>query len=133
MSAFYDYASKDFSQYNMKQTTGTIFYLKRDVLYDNAKPYFWYIPPLQLNGAPITNQEHPPIDVSVTNLRGQEHDFTLNKTGLEVTNNPLNVRYSFDTLQADVTLMTEYEHEIEQFLERKLGAEKVVVFDQEVS
>ncbi len=117
----------------MEQTTGTVFYLKRDVLYDNTKPYFCYIPPQQLNGAPITNQEHTPIDVSVTNLRGQEHDFTLDKTGFEVVDHPLDVRYSFGTLQADAALMTEYEHAIEWFLERKLGAEKVVVFDQEVS
>ncbi|KAL9101586.1 MAG: hypothetical protein Q9187_009224 [Circinaria calcarea] len=117
----------------MEQTTGTVFYLKRDALYEVTKPYFCYIPPSLLDGAPVTNQDHVPFDVSVTSLRGQEHNFALDRNGFEVVAHPLNAEYSFETLQADAALMTEYEHEIERFLEQKLGAEKVVVFDQEVS
>jgi len=57
----------------------------------------------------------------------------LNKNGFEVVDHALDARYNFEALQEDATLMTEYEHQIERFLERKLGAEKVVIFDEEVS
>ena len=117
----------------MEPTTGTVFYLKRDALYERTKPYFCYIPPKLLEGAPATNQVHVPFDVSVTNLRGHEHNFSLDKNGFEVVAHPLDVKYNFENLQADAALMSNYEHEIETFLKKRLGAEKVVVFDEEVS
>jgi len=109
-----------------------VFYLKRDALYEDTKPYFCYVPPQLLNGAPVTNQEYVPFDVSIANLRGQEHHFTLDNNGFEVVNHPLDARYGFQSLQEDAALMTEYKREIEIFLKQKLGAERVVVFDEEL-
>jgi len=117
----------------MNQIISNVFYLKRDALYEDTKPYFCYVPPQLLNGAPVTNQEYVPYDVSIACLRGQEHDFTLGKNGFEVANQPLDARYSFQSPQEDAALMTEYERETETPLKQKLGAERVVVFDEEAS
>ncbi|TGO43680.1 hypothetical protein BCON_1107g00020 [Botryotinia convoluta] len=116
----------------MKQTTGTVFYLKRDALYERTKPYFCYIPLKLLNGAPVTNQEYAPSEISITSLRGQERNFRLDKNGFEVLEHPLNAKYTLKSLREDATLMEQYEREIETVLKQMLGAEKVVVFDEEL-
>lgn len=116
----------------MAKTTGTVFYLDRQDLYETTKPYFCYIPPEQLQRAPVTNQKYVPFDVPMTDIRGQEHAFTLDSTGFEVADHPLKAKYTFERLLEDGSLVREYEHEIEQFLMQKLRAKKVVVFDEEV-
>jgi hypothetical protein len=117
----------------MKQTKGTVFYLERQPIYETTKPYFCYIPPKALNGHPITNQKYEEISLDVKDARGNESQFTLDQNGFEFAEHHLPDDYDFDRFQQDENLLLQYGREMENFLQKKLGAKKVIMFDHEVS
>ncbi|TGO51995.1 hypothetical protein BELL_1691g00010 [Botrytis elliptica] len=58
--------------------------------------------------------------------------FTLNKNGFEVLEHPLDAKYTLKNLREDNTLMEQYKSEIDKVLKQRLGAEEVVVFQEEL-
>lgn len=116
----------------MKQTTGKVFYLERQPLFETVKPYFCYISPQALNGHPITNQKYEEISIDVKDIRSSGAEFTLDQNGFEIAEHPLSDDYDFDRMQEDENLVLQYQQEMETFMEKKLGAKKVIIFDHEV-
>jgi aconitase B len=116
----------------MKQTKGTVFYLERQPIYDTVKPYFCYISPQVLSGNPITNQKYEEISVDVKDVRSSATKFTLDQNGFEIEEHQLSDDYDFDRLQQDEKLILQYGQDMENFLKKKLGVKKVIMFDHEV-
>lgn len=116
----------------MKQTKGTVFYLERQPVYETVKPYFCYIPPEALNGHPITNQKYEEISLDIKDIRSSQAEFTLDQNGFEIAEHLLSDNLNFDRLQEDDSLILQYGNDMEDFLRKKLGAKKVIMFDHEV-
>jgi len=116
----------------MKQTKGTVLYLEYQPIYDTVKPYFCYISPQVLSGNPITNQKYEETSVDVKDIRGSTTKFTLDQNGFEIEEHQLSDDYDFDRLQQDEKLILQYGQDMENFLKKKLGAKKVIMFDHEV-
>lgn len=116
----------------MKQTKGTVFYLERQPIYETVKPYFCYISPQALNGHPITNLKYEEISLDVKDVRSSATKFTLDQNGFEIAEHQLSDDYDFDRLQQDDKLILQYGQDMENFLRKKLGAKRVVMFDHEV-
>ncbi len=116
----------------MKQTKGTVFYLERQPVYETVKPYFCYIPPEALNGHPITNQKYEEISLDIKDIRSSQAEFTLDQNGFEIAEHILSHNLNFDRLQEDDSLILQYGNDMEDFLRKKLGAKKVIMFDHEV-
>jgi len=110
---------------------GSVFYLERGQ-YADKKPYFCYLPPQALNGKPTTNQVQSPVKIPVRSMRGRHNELSLDTQGFEIAHQELSPEYTYDNLLSDSELMVGYDIKMEEFLQNRLKAEKVVVFDQEI-
>ena len=96
-------------------------YLKPDPLYDEEQPYSIASRPPP--GIKRTNIMQVPVKTSIHNARGKKDEFSLNVSGFEWVDHPLN----FDVNQD--AQINDYMDEMGTFLQQHLDAEKVIVYD----
>lgn len=95
-------------------------------------PHVCYVAFEPFKGAPTTNRVHVLLVAAVSSLRGQGHDDSLDMAS-RIAPHVQNTKYGFETLKAAENLLRQFEHAVEAFRKQVLGAEKVVVVDEEVS
>lgn len=90
------------------------------------RPFSYRYPPPP--GMPQTNIRHTPYPLSVTDARARASEFTLDREGFMLVEEPTAVRDFFD----DGEVRTAYYPEVEALLKRVTGGNKVVIFDHTV-
>lgn len=87
------------------------------------RPFSYRYPPPE--GMPQTNISHTPYALSIADGRPQAAEFTVDREGFQLVEEPTAVKNFFD--EAEVRSV--YYGEVEALLKRVTGAEKVVIFD----
>ncbi|XP_035701116.1 hydroxylase/desaturase CTB9 [Folsomia candida] len=92
----------------------------------------WFIDTISCpNGNKITNAENDPISTTIHDLRGVEHNFSLDKNGFQAIFSPTSVP-SNTLLSGGDVLKTVYYPEVEKLLMEVTGADKAVAFDHTI-
>lgn len=94
---------------------------------DSSEPPYSYLhtPPA---GKPRTNVGQDPRPVVVHDVRGREHEFTLDTVGFQFMTAP-SAETAFDD---EARIKTEYYREVEQLLKTVTGAKRVFIFDHTI-
>lgn len=122
--------SAEIDAYSPSEHKTSIFYLEPLKIYDEEKPYFLNIPVTHIPGASQTNVSYTRRMVSITDIRGHESLFSLDKTGFEVGNLISKVPYEGFTSESEI-IGTYYE-ETKELLKKHTGATHVMPFDYQV-
>lgn len=107
----------------------TVAFLRRDSKFQLEKPYTFRNSSDDLD-IPSTNTMHDPHDVKISDLRGREHEFSLESNGFEVIKMHSKLKHS-DFYNAQ--MLPQYFSELEDVLVKRLGARKARVFGHGVS
>ena len=110
----------------------SIFYTKPGPLYDNEKPYFMNIP-LDSSWTPKlkqTNVSYTRKTVAVTDIRGHENTFNLDRHGCQLGR--LATQLSYDDFASTEAIISRYYEEVKAFLKNSTGAVDVLPFDFQV-
>lgn len=114
----------------MPDTSATLTFLKRLDLYQHEKPFFYY---KLANGTQDVDEKTDNLEfeerqkVLVRNIRGREHEFSLDTSGFQIIHNKSNIK-EFKTKE-DVT---SYISETADTLKSLLGAEHVQCYEAQV-
>ncbi|EIW59405.1 uncharacterized protein TRAVEDRAFT_71487 [Trametes versicolor FP-101664 SS1] len=94
---------------------------------DSSEPPYSYLhtPPA---GKPRTNVGQDPRPVVVHDVRGREHELTLDTVGFQFMTAP-SAETAFDD---EARIKTEYYREVEQLLKTVTGAKRVFIFDHTI-
>jgi hypothetical protein len=111
----------DFAETPTTLTT-TLHYLKRGA----EKPAYYRIDPPP--GVPRASGIDDPHDVTISDARGRESEFTLDRNGFALVKAPTAVADFYDPEE----IKRVYYPEVEQLLKDKLGANRVFIFDHNV-
>lgn len=108
----------------------SIHFLKPDVRHQEEKPYaFRY--ELGIKDVPQSNMEMEKVEgISITNIRGREHDFSLDHNGFEILRHQSALEYED---YHDPKRIPIYFRELEVLLKTSLKANKAEVFRHGVS
>ena len=102
-----------------------MYFLNRDPLFVTEKPYMFRFD-IDTDEIPLTNTSFTKYSgMTVRDLRGQEHRFSIEKQGFAVLTLPREIRYED---YFDPNAVTEYFRSLEQLLVEYLGASKVEAF-----
>ncbi|ETN40800.1 uncharacterized protein HMPREF1541_05080 [Cyphellophora europaea CBS 101466] len=119
-------------------TSATLYYLSRLELYKHEKPYHINVPPSALPpGMQSTEKSEGYDGITVNNLRGREHEFSLDNSGFQVFRDEektfsLASALKYDEYADFQTVKSRYRAAVSQFLVERLGAEAVFPFTHEV-
>ncbi|MCJ1333295.1 hypothetical protein MMC10_009989 [Thelotrema lepadinum] len=103
----------------------SMYFLNRDPLFVTEKPYMFRFD-IDTDEIPLTNTSFTKYSgMTVRDLRGQEHRFSIEKQGFAVLTLPREIRYED---YFDPNAVTEYFRSLEQLLVEYLGASKVEAF-----
>ena len=109
-------------------------YLKRLDLYKSErgeKPFSLNVPVYHIPGARQSNLEYEWVeDISVTDLRGTESQFSLDTHGFEVV--PQTTPYVYDDFEDTSVISRTYVKYMEAWIKERLKADKVLIFDHQV-
>ena len=109
-------------------------YLRRLNLYKSKsgeKPFSINIPVDRIPGARQSNVEYEYVeDISVTDIRGIESQFSLDTHGFEVVQQEL--PYAYDDFEDTSVITRTYVQYMETWLKEHFQAEKVLIFDHQV-
>ena len=108
-----------------KAIISSIHFLEKSPVFLEEKPYAFRFD-LDDDSIPQTNMTMKEVEgIAIVNMRGAEDAFTLEKTGFEVIELQSKLAYEdFD----DETKIPVYLRELEELLQRRLGAKQVFVF-----
>lgn len=120
----------DLDEFSPLVKLSSIFYIKPQTLYANEKPYFLNIPVDADSGLAQTNVNYTRKRVRVSDIRGHESLFNLDKTGFQLGN--LNSNLSYEDFADPVAITTRYYPEVKAFLQQSLRASEVLIFDYQV-
>ena len=116
------------------QITCRIGYLKRLDTYKNQsgeKPFSTVIPVDHIPGARQTNLDYGYVeDISVTDIRGAESQYSLDTHGFEVVQQEL--PYAYDDFEDTSGITRTYVKYMEDWMKERLQAEEVLIFDHQV-
>lgn len=109
-------------------------YLKRLDLYKSErgeKPFSLNIPVYHIPGARQSNLQYEWVeDISVTDVRGTEPQFSLDIHGFEVV--PQRTPYVYDDFEDTSVISRNYVKYMEGWMKERLKADKVLIFDHQV-
>ena len=108
-------------------------YLKRLDLYKSGreKPFSLNIPVYHIPGARQSNLEYEWVeDISVTDIRGTETQFSLDIHGFEVV--PQRTPYVYDDFEDTSVISRTYVKYMEAWMKERLRADEVLIFDHQV-
>ena len=108
-------------------------HLKRLDLYKSGreKPFSLNIPVYHIPGAKQSNLEYEWVeDISVTDIRGTESQFSLDKHGFEVV--PQTTPYVYDDFEDTSVISQTYVKYMEAWMKERLKADEVLIFDHQV-
>jgi hypothetical protein len=108
----------------------TVFYMKPQPLYEKEKPYFLNVPVDDGGDLAQTNVGYTRIPVSVTDIRGQQDKFTLDKHGFQL--GTFHSKLNYDDFADTKKLTSLFYAEVQRFLRSSLGATDVLTFDYQV-
>jgi hypothetical protein len=114
------------------QIRSKIGFLKKLDLYKCEKPFNLNFPVSHIPGARQTNVEYEYVDnIPITDIRGNENAFHLDVHGFQVFRQHFN--YSMQTFDDPAQVCKTYCRDMEKYLEAVLLAEKVYIYDSQVS
>jgi hypothetical protein len=99
-------------------------FLRRDSKFELEKPYTFRNSSDDLD-IPSTNTTHDPHNIRISDLRGREHEFCLERNGFEIIRLHSKLKH-LDFYNAQ--MLPEYFRELEDLLVKRLGARKAKVF-----
>lgn len=110
----------------------SVFYIQRDQLYDVEKPYFMNIPvdPSWIPTVRQTNVSYTRKTVAITDIKGHETLFSLDKHGFEL--GALNTSLCYDDFASTETIVSRFYDEVRCLLQQSTGAVEVLPFDFQV-
>lgn len=115
----------------MSTTSESLYYLAENPKYQTEKPYFITIPVGETRKdeqSNIAQVRHD--DIQVTDIRGYQSDFTIDKLGFELVNHE--TKMSYEDFTDHTLVISTYYREVEALLQQKLGASRVFIFDHTV-
>lgn len=110
----------------------SIFYMKKCAKYDIEKPYFFNVP-VEDSWKPTvqqTNVSYTRKTVAVTDIRGYEDAFSLDRHGFQL--GILRTSLCYEEFSSDNSIVTRYYQDVKEFLTKQLGATEVLPFDFQV-
>lgn len=120
-------------------TQSSFYYLRPLPEYKGTKPYYINLPPWAIPDGRNTNEESAAYDLTVSDLRGREAEFTLDKNGFQIVREtqarndtvvgslPWELRWDTEVVRRAVAPA------VEQLLQNFLGAETAIAFSFRVS
>lgn len=109
---------------------GSIYYISPEKLYQTEKPYFMNVPVQDMPGLQQTNVKHTGRVVPVTDIRGHEDLFSLDKTGFQIVHHHTNMNYpDFENPDA---IVGEFYNEVCDVIRSATGAVEVLPFDYQI-
>ena len=109
-------------------------YLKRLDLYKSERgerPFSLNVPVYHIAGARQSNLEYEWVeDISVTDIRGKESQFSLDTHGFEAVSQP--IPYAYGDFEDTSVISRTYVKYMEAWIKEHLKAEKVLIFDHQV-
>ena len=109
-------------------------YLKRLELYKSEqgeKPFSLNVPVYHIPGARQSNLQYEWVEnVSVTDIRGTESQFSLDTHGFEVIPQP--IPYVYDDFEDTSVISRTYVKYMEVWMKERLRADEVLIFDHQV-
>lgn len=120
--------NQDARSHSRKDARVKLHYLKNDPLYDSVKPL--QVTPNFQDAEHKTNiLLEPGPEETLTDVRGREHEFTLDDHGFTYVNAPTN----FKDWSSQPQIAKEYLPEMEQLLQREVdGCDEVVFYDARI-
>ena len=109
--------------------TTTMNFMERLALYDEEKPFLLTFEPPE--DFPRTNVKLGKHNLTITDIRGLENDFSIEKNGFSVM--PIASRLLYDDFNDDESIKKVYLKELANHVKELLGASKVQVFEHIVS
>ena len=96
---------------------------------DGAQPFLYSGTPPE--GLPAMNYTEPALPLTLNDIRGREHEFTLDKDAFQPLQGVLCVPY--EAIQSEETIQRTWYPAVEEFLLNKIkGAHRVIIFDHVV-
>lgn len=105
-----------------KRLRSVIWYLINDPKFDKEKPYYSNIP-FEHPEAKQTNLESAPEPVEVSDIRGSETNFELEKDGFQVIRNHHTLEY--DQFSDPYWIQAHYYPIVEEWVKSTIGSEKI--------
>ncbi|OIW32922.1 hypothetical protein CONLIGDRAFT_695192 [Coniochaeta ligniaria NRRL 30616] len=135
--------SKSSSARAPDQISTSLWYLHSLERYQTEKPYHINLPASALPEEAQSNEESVECrDITITNLRGREHEFSLDGNGFQVFGSDgeassdggkmLHSSLSYENYHSTKTIREKYYPAVAAFLRDTLGAETVVPFTHDV-
>lgn len=115
-------------------TQSSFYYLRPLPVYKGTKPYYINLPPWAIPDGRNTNEESAAYDLTVSDLRGREAEFTLDKNGFQIVREtqarndtvvgslPWELRWDTEVVRRAVAPA------VERLLQNFLGAETAIAF-----
>lgn len=113
-----------------KSLNATIAFIKPLEIWKTVKPYSVAFPLSHFPGLSSSNVEFEDYRISINDIRGEHDKFSLEKHGFEVAYQPLPVNRDFFT--DETRIEKEYRPLMRDFLQKKLNARKVTIFEHKV-
>jgi hypothetical protein len=137
-------STKHFSAGHYCRTETSLFYLKPLELYQAVKPYHLNVPAWSLPPGMQSNEVSEPVhNIQITNVRGREREFTLDKNGFQYFKDTdangtertvsLSTCLEYEDYASRSMIRERYWPEVKYFLKGILCAEEVIPFTHEVS
>ncbi|KAK7918290.1 hypothetical protein PG985_010164 [Apiospora marii] len=110
----------------------SIFYMKPDKRYDTEKPYFFNIPVSESWAHKVkqTNVGYTRTRIAISNIRGHEDHFSLDKHGFQL--GQITTGLAYDDFAMTETVVSRFYEEVKLFLKQNTGAIDVLPFDFQV-
>ena len=121
----------EIDKFNPIEHISTVFYIRPEPLFKTEKPYFMNVPVKHMSGLAESNVCYTRKLVSITNIRGYENLFSLDKTGFEI--GTLKTSLAYEDFDSPTAITTTYYAEIKQFLMERTGGSFVLPFDYQAS
>ncbi|KAM5354322.1 hypothetical protein ACJ41O_000971 [Fusarium nematophilum] len=122
----------EIDHFNPSHYTTSVFYLGHNPTYETEKPYFFNIPadPAWSPKVQQTNVKYTRKRIAITNLRGHEDFFSLDKHGFQL--GAFKSTVSYDEFSHMDTIASRFYPEVKQFLKAYTGATEVLPFDFQI-
>lgn len=119
-------------KYEPARQVATVFYIQPTPQYDAEKPYFMNVPVDPAWGPNIkqTNVSYTRKRISITDVRGHENEFTLDKSGFQLGN--LQTSLPYEAFADTEAIITSYYEEVKAFLLNHTEAVEVLPWDFQV-
>ncbi|KAF4430286.1 hypothetical protein FACUT_8945 [Fusarium acutatum] len=133
LDLFTDFSQEwELDRFKPQMYIASIFYMNRDPQYEKEKPYFFNIPVSDSWVPEVrqTNVCYTRKTVAITNIRGHEGSFGLDKQGFQITK--MLTGLSYDDFAVTETITTRFYPEVKDLLLRLPGSIDVLPFDFQV-